>query len=114
MSNKPSYKVAVLFWIIYTTLVQMAFDCNLRANLIKVDYEEAIDSDFELLNRGKLLYFPRNTAQWHFFMNSPLRHQQRLEELTIERDANSKNTLLDLVSCLLVENKFLHKQLEAM
>ncbi len=76
-----------MFWVVYASFVQMAFECNLRANLINVHYEEAINSDFELWSRGRSLYFPRNTAQWHFFINSPIRYQQKLGQLAVEKDA---------------------------
>ncbi len=73
-------------WIAYTTFIMMAYECNLRAYLIKVDYEEFIDSDYDMWRSGRALYLPHNTAQLEFFLESPIAHQRDLGLLALEED----------------------------
>ena len=56
-------------WLLCASLFEMTFQSNLRASLTKVDHEETIDSDLELLQAGKKLYFAWNSAQVSRFLN---------------------------------------------
>ncbi len=47
--NRP-IRVLTLFWLIFVFFTTSAFECNLRAHLLSVDYEEPIDWD-------KVLYY---------------------------------------------------------
>ncbi len=41
----------------------MAYECNLRANLIKKDVPEKIDSTLDLRRSGRKLFFPAHNAE---------------------------------------------------
>ncbi len=67
-SDFPTTRSLVYFslafvWLNYVSLVLKAYGCNFRAYLIQVDYEKSIDSDKELQEMGKSLYFTANGAQ---------------------------------------------------
>ncbi len=54
--DRRSYRISVIFWLVYTNFLLMAYECNLRAYLVRTDFEDPVDSDLDLSRRGKVLY----------------------------------------------------------
>ena len=54
-----SLKILIPTWLIGTAFLDMTYECNLRAFLVKKDYQQPIDSAADILELGKKLYLPR-------------------------------------------------------
>lgn len=93
LAGTRRYFLFIMIWLLYVTLVQMAFESNLRANLIKVKLEKAVDSDKELSELGIPLYFDESGTMLSSFEQSPLRHRRLLAE-----KAKTKNHLYECSS----------------
>ncbi len=70
----------------YINLIQMAYESNFRANLIKTVYEKAVDSDRDLHEAGRPLYFALGGSVLPDFKLSPLQHKQELVKLAEENE----------------------------
>ncbi len=54
-----SVKIFLFSWIIYVFFVHSAYDCNLRAYLMKQDLGPIVDSAQDIMNQNRLLLIPR-------------------------------------------------------
>ena len=54
----PSATVLVTAWFWFCLVMSLAYFCNLRAFLVTVDYERAIDSGADILELDRKLYLP--------------------------------------------------------
>ena len=59
-----SGKFMLLLWSFFSLFITMFYNCNLRANLIAVDYEKPVDSANDILDRGQTIYMPRDIPQF--------------------------------------------------
>ncbi len=74
----------VWIWLLYVNLVQMAYESNFRASLIDPKLENAVDSDLELYETGRDMYFARVGKQLPYFAQSPLPHRRALASRAVE------------------------------
>ncbi len=54
----PPAHVLLLVWSVFVVVVTLAYSCNLRAFLVAIDYERAIDSGQDILDLDRKLYIP--------------------------------------------------------
>ena len=51
-------KILILLWSAFGLIMNLTYQCNLRAMLTTVEYEKPIESLRDLLDRGKRVYIP--------------------------------------------------------
>ena len=63
LRHVPSYihlgKLLVWLWIVFSFFITNFYQCNLRANLIAVDYEKPLDTVKDVLKRNKPLWLSK-------------------------------------------------------
>lgn len=69
--------ILLLFWFFYGFFLLASFECNLRAILMKANYEEFVDDEFDMIRMEKNLYLPLGSHYPDLFKNSPREVQRR-------------------------------------
>ena len=59
-----------------------SYECNLRAYLMQVPYQKAVNSEEDLLELGQDMYIPLGTPFKALFKDSPIESQQKLFQKT--------------------------------
>jgi hypothetical protein len=59
-------------------LLDASYECNLRANLMKVDFEESPRTLQDVLRLNRKFYFPRGAALAHLLKTSPLEYHREV------------------------------------
>ncbi len=84
--SSKGHKFLIMSLIIYSALLIMLFEGNLRASVIKRDPEKAIDTLKQLYDSGKVLYLPENTPQLQKLLISSLEYHRKLGRLAAEHN----------------------------
>lgn len=58
---------------VFVAIMLSAYEGSLRASLMKVDYERAVDSDKDLMDLGQKLYLPAATPFLMMYLSSPVK-----------------------------------------
>ncbi len=66
------------FWLFAAYFLMAAYECNLRAYLMSVDVETAIDTELDILDQGRRLYLPKGSFFVRQFKESPYEAQSQL------------------------------------
>lgn len=72
-------------WLVYALFMSMAFECNLRAHLIKVDFEKPIDTEQDLIDSGKDWFIPQGTSAELMYKFSDAETRKILYQRAMER-----------------------------
>ncbi len=64
----------------------MAYESNFRASLIDPELESPVDSDLQLFEEGRDMYFARGGNQFLYFAQSPLPHRRALASRAVENE----------------------------
>ena len=67
-------------------LIQMAYESNFRASLIDPELQSPVDSDLQLFEEGRDMYFARGGIQLLYFAQSPLAHRRALASRAVENE----------------------------
>ena len=57
--TENSGKIFLLSWTIVTMFLAMAFNCNLRASLVKIDFEDPIGNQCRIEGGGIMVVLPK-------------------------------------------------------
>ena len=73
-------RIALISWTVVAMWLVMAYECNLRAYLMSVDFEPEINTDKDIFDQGVKLYFAREGAETidALYQVSPLPEQRAL------------------------------------
>ncbi len=85
-TNVP-LRIFMAFWLIYCFFILAAYECNLRAYLLSIDYEQPINDENDIINQGYKLFLPAGTGFPQLFLTSPNSQQRQLAE-TMKRENN--------------------------
>ena len=69
-----------MFWMVFAFFVVQSYECNLRAYLIAVDYEDPINGNEDLLRTGHRLFLPRGTNFDGIYAVSPFEAGRKVYE----------------------------------
>lgn len=61
-----SMKAVFQFWIVVAFFLIAFYECNLRANLVVVEFEKPIDTEQDILDRGVELHVSRVNKYIYF------------------------------------------------
>jgi hypothetical protein len=61
------------------------YECNLRANIVKVEYEKAIITEDDLYNAGRDLYIPFGSTVDSYYRLSVIPIKRKLYKRAVER-----------------------------
>lgn len=93
ISGKDYHRqILLFFWIPMACLIGMAYQSDLRAALIKTDFEKPVDSYQDVLDQNLILLVAKNTVVAWWLSNSPI---DVVEEAFLKR---SDIGLFDLVN----------------
>ena len=65
-----SRKVFLATWFYCGTLILYFYECNLRAYLLKIDYEPAINTEEDILAQDRAFYLPIGAPFLNFICDS--------------------------------------------
>ena len=80
-----SFNVFLAFWILSATLLTYAYDSNLRANLIKIEYEKAVETDRDLLETGTNIFISPGSEIYNMFHDATTPVRQAIYKRAVER-----------------------------
>ncbi|XP_059079334.1 glutamate receptor ionotropic, kainate 3-like isoform X2 [Tigriopus californicus] len=76
--NERSSKIFVGFWIMIVLFLSSMYECNLRAYLMHTSYEKPIETEKDILDRGRDLYLPVRTPFDAYYRDSELDLRRQL------------------------------------
>ena len=81
-------RIILISWTVVAMWLTMAYECNLRAYLLSVDFEPEINNDKDIFDQGVKLYFAREAALIidELYKTSPLPEQRALYKQAKENE----------------------------
>jgi hypothetical protein len=80
------FMIFLIFWLLSANFIIFSYECNLRANIVKVAYEKPINTEQDVYDAGLELYLPLGTATGVHFRDSVVPIKQKLYKRAMERD----------------------------
>lgn len=68
--------ILTAFWLVFVFFINASFECNLRAYLMRTDFEKSVETMDDVLTMNKELHIPPGTIVMTLFSNSPIPVQQ--------------------------------------
>ena len=86
--NHPSssFLVGWISWVLFVLVIQTSYECNLRAYLMKVDFETPVDSEQDLLDKGWKLWLPKGGVFEYMFIISPKEALRKVGHQVIDNE----------------------------
>ncbi len=69
------------FWLTYSFFLLAAYECNLRAYLLSIDYDRPINDEKDIIREGLKLFVPAGTGFPYLLLTSPDPLQRQLAEV---------------------------------
>ena len=85
-SSNVSSNTLMIFWMVFSLVILIAYECNLRANIIATDYEKPIDSEDDLVTQNKRLHFYAGTRFTELLKDSSMKNRQLLGQMADKQD----------------------------